>query len=189
MIRRLLAAEAIALVALGGVAGWFVGRETEDAVTTVETTTVTETTTQTPPETGLPAPVQETHAALLAAAESGDYEELRSLIPATGFEYTFGGPVEGGPIAYWQEIERSTVERPIASLAAVLKMPYTLSRGIYVWPFAYDVADAGDLTAHERELLTPLGALDTLFVPGTGYLGWRGGIEPDGTWVFFVAGD
>ena len=34
-----------------------------------------------------------------------------------------------------------------------------------------------------------LGDLDTLFVPGTGYLGWRAGIEPGGSWVFFVAGD
>jgi hypothetical protein len=24
---------------------------------------------------------------------------------------------------------------------------------------------------------------------GLGYLGWRAGFEPDGTWAFFVAGD
>ena len=24
---------------------------------------------------------------------------------------------------------------------------------------------------------------------GSGYLGWRAGIEPDGTWRFFIAGD
>ena len=34
-----------------------------------------------------------------------------------------------------------------------LRMPYTLSRGLYFWPFAYDVASIDDLTAHERELL------------------------------------
>ena len=68
-------------------------------------------------------------------------------------------------------------------------MPYTLSRGIYVWPFAYDIAEADEFTAYERGLLEPLGPLDTLFVEGTGYLGWRAGIEPDGTWVFFLAGD
>ena len=31
--------------------------------------------------------------------------------------------------------------------------------------------------------------IESVFVEGTGYLGWRAGIRPDGTWVFFVAGD
>ena len=187
MIRALLIAGAIALLAAGVVGGWFAARETEEAVTVTETTTSTTTTTSTSEaaETGLPAAVEETRAALLAAAETGDYEALRPLVPATGFEYTFGGPVEGGPVAYWQELERTSVERPLETLAEVLRMPYTLSRGIYVWPFAYDIAERDEITAHERELLEPLGPLDTLFVEGTGYLGWRAGIEPDGSWVFY----
>jgi hypothetical protein len=137
--------------------------------------------------TGLPAVVEETRSALLVAAESSDYEALRELIPSNGFEYTFGGPVEGGPIAYWQQLEADP--RPIETLAEILKMPYVLSRGYYVWPWTYTVESASDLSAHERELLAPLGPLDTLFVPGTGYLGWRTGIAPDGTWTFYVAGD
>ena len=48
-------------------------------------------------ETGLPAAVEETQAALLEAAESGDYEALRPFI-SDRFEYTFGSPVGGGPI-------------------------------------------------------------------------------------------
>jgi hypothetical protein len=189
ILRGLLIAGALVLLAGGAAGGWFVAEETRDDVTTTETTTDVDTVTEDAPESGLPAAVEETRDALIEAAESGDYEALRPLIPSSGFEYTFGGPVEGGPIGYWQELERSTVERPLDNLEAVLKMPYTLSRGIYVWPFAYDVADVGDLTAHERELLAPLGTLDTLFVEGTGYLGWRAGIDPEGNWVFFVAGD
>jgi hypothetical protein len=190
ILRGLIAVGAVVLLAGGGAAGWFVARETEEAVTTTTTTTATDTETATEEvAVGLPAPVAETYGRLLEAAETGDYEALEPLIPSTGFEYTFGGPVEGGPIAYWEELERSTVERPLQNLEAVLKMPYVLSRGIYVWPFAYDVADVGDLSAHERELLGPLGPLDTLFVEGTGYLGWRAGIDPQGNWVFFVAGD
>ncbi|MBA3375888.1 MAG: hypothetical protein H0U00_08780 [Actinobacteria bacterium] len=191
MVRALLLIGAVVLLAGGAVGGWFAARETEDAVTVTQTTTATTTTTSdpAPAETGLPAAAEETRAALLAAAETGDYEELRPLVPATGFEYTFGSPVEGGPIAYWQELERTSVERPLENLADVLRMPYTLSRGIYVWPFAYDLAERDEITAHERELLQPLGPLDTLFIPGTGYLGWRAGIEPDGSWVFYVAGD
>jgi hypothetical protein len=190
ILRVLIAVVAVALLAGGGVAGFFVARETEETVTTTTTTTSTDVETTTEEiAVGLPPAVAETYDRLIVAADSGDYESLRPLIPSTGFEYTFGGPVEGGPIAYWQELERSTVERPLENLKAVLNMPYVLSRGIYVWPFAYDVADVGDLTAHERELLAPLGPLDTLFVEGTGYLGWRAGIDPQGNWVFFVAGD
>ena len=184
--RALILVGAALLLVVGGAAGWFGSREVEDA----ETVTVTETATVTvTPESGLPAAVEKTRAALLAAAESGDYEALRPLVPETAFEYTFGSPVQGGPIAYWQELERTTGERPLEALAEVLRMPYTLSRGLYVWPFAYDVAAIDDLTAHERELLAPLGPLESVFVEGTGYLGWRAGIQPDGTWIFFVAGD
>ena len=138
---------------------------------------------------GLPAAVEQTHAELLAAAESRDYEALAELIPSTGFEYTFGGPVEGGAVAYWQELEETTDERPIEALAAILKMPYVLSRGYYVWPWTYTVESADDLSEHERELLAPLGAPSDFFPEGAGYFGWRTGIAPDGTWTFLVAGD
>ncbi len=146
-------------------------------------------TTAAPTATGIPAAVEDTRAALLEAAESGDYEGLRALIPSDGFEYTFGGPVAGGPIAYWQRLEQETDERPLETLAAILELPYVLSRGYYVWPWAYTVASRADLSKHERELLAPLGAPDELVLDGTGYLGWRAGIAPDGIWSFFVAGD
>ena len=149
---------------------------------------MTETATAVVPPQGIPAAVEATRAALFAAAESGDYEELRPLVPEI-FRYTFGSPVEGGPIGYWQELERTTDARPLETLTEILRMPYVLSRGLYVWPWAYTIESAADLSAHERELLAPLGPLATLFPPGSGYLGWRAGIEPDGDWAFFVAGD
>jgi hypothetical protein len=138
---------------------------------------------------GLPAAVEATRAAVLDAAETRDYDALAELIPDDGFEYTFGELVAGGPIAYWQELERTTGERPLDALAALLRMPYVLSRGYYVWPWAYTAANASDLSTHERDLLAPLGTVDRLVLDGTGYIGWRAGIAPDGTWVFFVAGD
>ena len=57
-----------------------------------------------------------------------------------------------------------------------------------MWPFAYDKTEE-QITAYERELLRALPAGTATFVPGGGYLGWRAGLEPDGDWVFFVAGD
>jgi hypothetical protein len=173
---------AVLAAAAGLAAGYFAGSAGEETVTTTET--VTEAT-----ASGVPPVVEETRVDLLQAAESGDYESLRPLIPASGFEYTFGGPVEGGPIAYWQELERTTDERPLEILGAILKMPYVLSRGYYVWPWTYTLTSAEDLSEYERTLLAPLGPLGRLFVPDTGYLGWRTGIAPDGTWTFFVAGD
>ncbi|HEU5207556.1 MAG TPA: hypothetical protein VFT94_08100 [Gaiellaceae bacterium] len=140
---------------------------------------------------GTPAPppdVEETRAALLEAAEAGDYDALTPYI-SDGFRYTFGVGKPDGAVEYWRELERTTGESPLEALAAILKMPYVLSRGYYVWPFAYTVESASDLTPQERELLAPLGPLSTLFPEGLGYLGWRAGIGPDGRWVFYVAGD
>lgn len=182
---RLLTAAALVVLALmaGLVAGFAVGSSRNASATeAIQTTTQAA-------EPGLPGAVRETRDALLAAAESGDYEALRALLPERGFTYSFGGEVEGGAIAYWQAHERTTGERPLDLLAAILKMPYVLTSGIYVWPWAYRVESADQLSAHGRELLVPLGPPERLFAPGTGYLGWRVGIRPDGTWAFFVAGD
>ncbi|MET1010354.1 MAG: hypothetical protein ABWY96_09930 [Gaiellaceae bacterium] len=179
---RLLLALAGAL-ALAGCAGG--GTDTVSVTETrveTETQAVTETVAGEP--VGLPPEVAETHAALLAAAESGDYEALRPLIPDE-FSYTFGLPPEGGPIEYWQQVEAESGESPIEILARLLRLPYTLSAGTYVWPFAYDKQE-DELTDYERELL---GDLAVYSGAGSGYLGWRAGIEPDGTWRFFIAGD
>ena len=179
---RLLLALAGAL-ALAGCAGG--GTDTVSVTETrveTETQAVTETLAGEP--VGLPPEVTETHAALLAAAESGDYEALRPFIPDE-FSYTFGLPPEGGPIEYWQQVEAESGESPIEILARLLRLPYTLSAGTYVWPFAYDKQE-DELTDYERELL---GDLAVYSGAGSGYLGWRAGIEPDGTWRFFIAGD
>lgn len=155
---------------------------TTRTVTESETVTRTETVAE---AVGLPGPVARTHAALLAVARSGDYESLRPLLPSDGFSYTFGGPVGGGPIAYWRQVESQSGERPIEILARILSLPGTLYRGTYVWPFAYD-KQPDELTGYERRRLSVL-ADD--FGVGSGYLGWRAGITPDGVWRFFVAGD
>ena len=181
MARLLLAlAGALALVGCGGTETVTVTvSETE---TETETVTATETTTE-PVAIGLPEPVAETHAALLAAAESGDYEALRPLIPDE-FSYTFGAPEEDDPIAYWQGLEEAGEESPIEILAQILELPYTLSAGTYVWPFAYDKQE-DELTRHERRLL---GDLAVYSGAGSGYLCWRAGIVPVGTWRLFIAG-
>jgi hypothetical protein len=179
-----------ALLVAGLAGGVLLGRAStgETTVTEAVTTTVTTTAVETSRPPGLPGPVARTHAALLAAAEAGDYEALRALLPDDGFRYTFGEEVAGGPIAYWRNLQDGMGGRPLEALAAVLRLPYVLARGLYVWPFAYTLTGDDELTGHERELLETVGGAQ-LIVPGTGYLGWRAGIEPDGDWVFFIAGD
>jgi hypothetical protein len=185
LARALVAlAGALALAGCGGTETVTVTERETSTETATETVTQTETAAAEP--VGLPPAVAETHAALLEAAESGDYEALRPLLPGSGFSYTFGGEVQGGPIAHWQQLESQTGERPIEILARILRLPYTLAGGRYIWPFAFDKQQE-DLTAYERELLGDLA--NAYSGAGSGYLGWRAGIEPDGTWRFFIAGD
>ena len=136
---------------------------------------------ETPPDA-----VLRKRAAILAAAQARDYDALAQLSDPQRFAYSFGGEVEGGPAAFWRQAEaRGEDPTPAEALTAILRMPYTLSHGLYVWPFAYDKTE-DELTAYERGLLEPLGRGGAF---ADGYLGWRAAIDPDGRWVFFLAGD
>jgi hypothetical protein len=183
-----LAAAAAALLLGTSASGCAAGEETTVTETVTETTTVTETRTETV-AAGLPEPVERTRRAVQEAAAAGDHEALEQLL-GDDFSYTFGAPVEGGPTAYWRNLEQTTDERPLAILAELLGLPPTLQRGVYVWPFAFD-RQANELTDHERDLLASVGGADLSddFADGGGYLGWRAGIEADGDWIFFIAGD
>lgn len=138
----------------------------------------------------LPPAVAETRQAIIDAVRAGDFNALRALIPETGFTYTYGGPVEGGPVAHWQALERTTGEAPLTKLPLVLSQPHTKVRDNFVWPFAYD-RDPAKLTPRERELLRPIASDEEIgqWAQLGHYLGWRAGIRKDGTWVFYVAGD
>jgi hypothetical protein len=142
-----------------------------------------------PEVTGLPPAVEQTRVAIQEAAENRDFEALEALIPEKGFTYTFGGPVEGGPTAYWQQIEESP-QKPLDALVAILEMPYTKVDDIYVWPFAYD-RDPKTLTEAQRALLSAVAGEEEIrqWIEFGSYLGWRAGINVRGKWVFFVAGD
>ena len=174
-MRIVLLAAAVVAAAGAAAAGYALG-SSKDAETVTATTTVR--------EPGLPAAVERTRAKLLAAAETGDYERLRPLVPKRDFSYTFGIPPKGGPIAYWKNVEQTNEDTPIAILAAILKLPYTLRQGLYVWPFAYGLPKS-EATPYERRLL---GDFFRSYA-GQDYYGWRAGIAPDGRWLFFVAGD
>ena len=152
--------------------------------TVTVTTTVTQTVTETAPgdATALPDAVEETRRGLLEAAQSGDVDALEPFV-TDRLSYSFGGPVEGGAIEYFKQLEAQGQD-PLGTLAKLLQLPSTLAQGNYVWPWVYTV-QASDLTDYEKQLL---GEFADDFA-GQTYLGYRVGIAPDGTWIFFVAGD
>jgi hypothetical protein len=153
--------------------------------TVTVTSTVTQTVTETAPTgdaTALPDEVEETRRGLLEAAQSGDVEALEPFV-TDRLSYTFGEPVEGGAIEHFRQLEAQGQD-PLGTLAKLLQLPYTLAQGNYVWPWVYTV-QASDLTDYEKQLL---GEFADDFADQT-YLGYRVGIAPDGTWIFFVAGD
>lgn len=175
----------ILLVALGAAAGFIVADRTRDAETTTVTVTRTETRPVATGDVGVPGAVERKRAAMLRAAQAKDYEALAKLADPT-FKYTFGSPFSGGPAAYWRQAEQQG-QQPLEALAAILELPYTLSRGMYVWPFAYDKT-ADEITQYEALLLKRIPPGDVT-VGSAGYLAWRAGILPDGSWIYFVSGD
>ena len=176
---------AVLVVALGAAAGFAVGRATGGD--TVTTNVVTTTTAVADPT--LPPKVAATRARLLAAAEAHDWAALRRVIGGRPLRYTFGEDVPGGPVSYWRRLERQG-GRPIEALAAILKLPYTVSHGLYVWPFAYTTPPA-ELTPYEVLLLSSFATATDIaaWKQLGGYVGFRAGIDPNGRWLFYVAGD
>jgi hypothetical protein len=161
-----------------------------ESTTETRTVTVRETVEIPQSQPGLPQVVAAKREAIIRASAENDFDALAGLIDPSQFEYTFGSPVEGGPTAYWRRLEATTDERPLEVLQAILQMPYTTERGIYVWPFAFN-KDLSTLTSAERAML------HTIMTPRElrqmeqfgGYIGWRAGIRPDGRWIYFVSGD
>jgi hypothetical protein len=175
----------VLVLALAGAAGFILADRTREQETTTVTVVRTQTHTVAAAAAGLPGAVESKRAQILRAAEAKDYDGLARLTAPT-FTYTFGGPVRSGPAAYWRTAEQQG-QQPLEALTAILELPYTLWRGVFVWPFAYDKT-ADEITKYEETLLKRVPP-DGAAVGPEGYLGWRAGIRPDGSWIYFVAGD
>ncbi|MGH9198182.1 MAG: hypothetical protein ACRD1T_20925, partial [Acidimicrobiia bacterium] len=134
-----------------------------------------------------PDAVSETRGALMQAAHDGDWQALADLIPESGFTFSYGGDTD--PIAYWKDLERSGT-RVLHILETLMCYSGSEYEGVYLFPDAAEKAPSdwteGDMAVlreiYSEEELEQLRQQDS-------YYGWRVGIEPDGTWIFFVAGD
>ena len=188
------------------------GDETAAPVTVTETVTATTTETVTEPaepevecstsglrltlpEQDLPPAVADVRERIFAAAVACDYETLEEIALEQGEGFTFSFGASGSPADYWREREEAgdaeSGPKPMFALATVLTLPSTRNEsGSYAWPSAYDespsdadwqaIVDAGLYTQEQVEQMQ---------AGGTGYLGYRTAITPDGDWQFFVAGD
>ena len=138
---------------------------------------------------GLPAPVSETRSAILAAAESGDYEPLQALVEPDVFLSDFGFGEEPDPVGRWQEMG----PKPLETMGDVLRMPHAVRETnegtLYQWPKFDANSTMEDLTEPERDLLLTFMTEDELinaFLPEYGYTGPRLGILANGNWWFLI---
>jgi len=145
----------------------------------------------------LPKPVRRMYDLLLTTAPSGNIEKLRDLIGVgdTATTLSIGG-LEGDPIAFLKEASGDAEGFEIlAILTEVLETGYVhLDAGtdeeLYVWPY-FMAWPLDKLTPEMKvELYSVLTAGDVEDSQNFGgYIFYRVGIKPDGTWSFFVAGD
>lgn len=178
----------------------------EDVTTETEpTTTSTETQPEgacstadhrlTLPEQKLPAAVADVRKRVFDAAVACDYDTLQqiALEKGDGFTYSYGGDVSAAD--FWRKVEEGEVEssgpKPMRTLATILTMPFTRNEsGSYAWPTAYSENPTDDdWRALVYAGLYEAQQIDQMQKQGTGYLGYRTAITPDGDWQFFVAGD
>lgn len=138
----------------------------------------------------LPAPVATTREAIITAAASCDIAALESLASETFTTSFGGGGVEN--LRSWEE----QGEQPLATLLHLLDMAYATvevedGEEIYVWPAAATYESWSEITEQEMSELSRIhseGELDQIARYGS-YSGWRTGIDQDGDWLYFVAGD
>lgn len=145
------------------------------------------------PEQELPAEVADVRKRIFDAAVACDYDTLEQIALEKGEGFTFSYGAGDSAAAYWRGVEEAGTEQPLPmrTLAAILTLPYTRNEsGSYAWPTAYNEApkDADWQALVDAGLYTQE-QIDSMKTGGTGYLGFRTAITPDGDWQFFVAGD
>ncbi len=147
-------------------------------------------------ESVLPEAVRETRRKLMEAAKSGDIESLRPLMDAESEppSVAYGDP--GDPIAYLKTLAADAEGREIlAILLEVLESGFVhVGEGTdddyFVWPYFARYPLAALTPTQMVELFTLLTAADYEDMKSYGaYTFFRVGIDKDGRWLFFIAGD
>lgn len=144
----------------------------------------------------LPPAVQETRAALIEVARSGDIEGLRAIIEAQGSTPTVSFGLPDDPVGYLKETSGDEAGREIlAILLNALEMPHAVlgneTEGqSFAWPYLSQL-DPTELTPEQEVDAYRLVSVEELqgIRDFGGWIHWRVFIGPDGEWQAFVAGD
>lgn len=147
---------------------------------------------------GLPAPVEDMREAILAAARSGQIEELRHAWELNEMKPDLGVAGVSDPIAHWKQISGDGEGREIlAALAEILDTGYVVlplgpdveNNRLYVWPYFAEVPLDKLTPGQQVELLrlVPPAAAKEMRSSGK-YTSWRIVIGADGTWHSFRRG-
>jgi hypothetical protein len=142
----------------------------------------------------LPAPVARARARILAAARSGDLEQLAALMNEAMPIFSFTD--EKDPIAFWKATypDSDGVEA-LSILTMILETGFVrvdegTPQEMYVWPYFVRMSLPALTPQQKVELFRIVTGADYKDMLAFGvYAFYRVGIGPDGTWHFFVAGD
>lgn len=143
----------------------------------------------------LPVPVEEMRQAILAAAHSGEIEDLREPLDWNEIKPEVAAKAGEDPITHWKQTSGDGNGREIlAALAGILSLhPAELPLGqdlenniIYVWPYLAEL-DLSKLTpAQEVELIRLVGPAEAKAMrEKKKWTWWRLTIGADGTWHSF----
>lgn len=142
----------------------------------------------------LPTPVARTRERILAAARSGELQQLAALVQEAKPVISFTD--ENDPIAFWKSNYPDSDGIEVLSIVAgILELGYVhVDQGtpqeMYVWPYFVRMPLAGLSPPQKVELFRIVTGADYKDMLAFGaYSFYRVGIGPDGTWHFFVAGD
>jgi hypothetical protein len=142
----------------------------------------------------LPPPVARTRERLLAAARSGDLQQLAGMMTDTLPIFSFTDDKD--PVAFWRaNYPDSDGVEVLSILSLILEAGFVrvdegTPQEMYVWPYFVRMS-LGALTPQQRvELFRMVTGGDYKDMMKLGvYAFYRVGISPDGTWQFFVSGD
>ena len=143
----------------------------------------------------LPAPVEEMRQAILAAAHSGNIDDLRVPLDWNELKPEVAAAANEDPIAYWKKTSGDGNGREIlAALAEILSMnaaelPFGKdleNNIIYVWPYLAEVELDKLTPSQEVDLIRLVGAAEAKSMQANKkWTWWRLTIGADGTWHSF----
>jgi hypothetical protein len=142
----------------------------------------------------LPAPVARTRERLLAAARTGDLQQLAALMSDSTPIFSFTDDKD--PIAFWKaNYPDSDGIEVLSILTMILESGFVrIDEGTpqetYVWPYFVRMSLSALTPQQKVELFRIVTGADYKDMMKLGvYAFYRLGISPDGTWQFFVTGD